>query len=86
MCISALCISIGIIGISFATGSEEESTPVALYIVYGIGRGFIGSIIANSIGMVTKKDNLVLLMGLYYFGVNLGEVGNMTTAYLSIEF
>lgn len=41
---------------------------------FGIGRGMLGSIIANSLGMVTKEKNRTLLFSFYTFACNLGNV------------
>ena len=74
MCASSLLIFVSITMLLFLDDYVSSSMIVVAMCFFGVGRGMLASVIANSLGMVTKDENRTLLFSLYTFSCNLGNV------------
>jgi hypothetical protein len=60
MSLSSFLIFLGILMMNLLSSGDGISYIILAFVLFGLGRGMLASIIYNCIGMVTNKDNLAL--------------------------
>jgi MFS family permease len=78
MSVSSFLIFLGILMMNLLSSGDGISYIIMAFVLFGLGRGMLASIIYNCIGMVTNKENLAFQTGLYFFSCNMGHVTYLT--------